>query len=149
MITDFDTINVDDETLAGIVTFAWQTLGFEECAPAAPLPIADALSATISIGGAWTATLVVSVDMTLAYRFADGLLDLGDELVREDVEDALGELANVVGGNVKGLVDDPAATLSLPVVAHGEPTIAGGQIRVSCAFEAEGLPMVWRLYEPA
>jgi chemotaxis protein CheX len=52
-----------------------------------------------------------------AARNAAGALlgiDLGD-VTGEDVTDALGELANIIGGNVKSLMPDPSA-LSLPVV---------------------------------
>jgi chemotaxis protein CheX len=41
-----------------------------------------------------------------------------DELADSDIADAVGELANIVGGNVKSLLPPPT-TLSLPVVAWG------------------------------
>jgi len=40
-----------------------------------------------------------------------------DELEAEDVDDALGELANVVGGNVKAALPGPS-TLGLPQVGE-------------------------------
>ena len=41
----------------------------------------------------------------------------------EDVQDALGEVANVVGGNLKALLPE-GSTLSLPVVGYERPTAA-------------------------
>jgi chemotaxis protein CheX len=54
--------------------------------------------------------------MTAARNVAAALLGVDlDDVTPEDVRDALGELANIIGGNVKSLMPEPAA-LSLPVV---------------------------------
>ena len=37
----------------------------------------------------------------------------------DEVADAVGELANIIGGNIKGMIADPCE-LSLPMVATGE-----------------------------
>lgn len=149
MFTDQDASTIDEQTLQGIIEFVWSTLLAEELSAREPAPIDDAVYAAISIGGQWTATLEVRVSQQLARRFAAQLLDLdAAELLEEDVDDALGELANVVGGNVKGLLDDGgAATLSLPIVSRTQPTVAGGQLTATCAFDATGEPMIWQLFE--
>ena len=151
MITDQDRAVVDDETLAGIVTFVWETLTQGGVEADEAVTVVDGPAATISIGGPWTATLEVIVSPILARRFAADLLQVGDaELSEDDVHDALGELVNVVGGNVKGLVDERRdATLSLPVVAATCPSVTGGHRTVACGFAVAGEPMVWALYERA
>lgn len=143
---------IDDSTLAEIVGFVWQTFageeGIEPGPPVAEEQLETCHYATISIGGSWTATLVVAMAPTLVDRFASALMGLpADELDPADVDDAFGELANVVGGNVKGLVDDPAATLSLPAVSATRPLITGGRLTVQVAYELDGHPMVWELWE--
>ncbi len=149
MFTEQHTPTIDEHTLQGIIEFVWATLLDEELAAGAAAPIDDAVFSAISIGGPWTATLEVRVSYALARRFAADLLGLSDaELAGEDVDDALGELANVVGGNVKGLLDDGgASTLSLPIVSRTQPTVAGGQLTATCAFTAAGEPMIWELFE--
>lgn len=149
MSIDQHTTIIDQPTLTGIVGFVWETLLHEELDTCEPCPIADSISATISIGGPWTATLEVTMTTTLARRFAADLLGMdGASLDPDDINDAIGELANVVGGNVKGLLDsDEATTLSLPVVSHAPTSITGGQLTASCGFSAAGDPMTWALYE--
>lgn len=149
MIIDQDNAVIDHSTLAGIVTFVWETLTQRSLDEIDAPDGFDGPAATISIGGPWTATLEVVVTPTLARRFAADLLQMPDaDLDLDDVHDALGELVNVVGGNVKGIVDDGgSSTLSLPVVANGCPSVTGGQLTVACAFALDGEPMVWALYE--
>lgn len=149
MFTEQEPNVIDQETLAGIVAFAWEMFTHESpiaCSADAP---ADGMSATISIGGPWTATLEVIVTQELARTFAATLLGGSPaDLPGEDVDDALGELANVVGGNIKGLLDDGGnATLSLPVVSRVRPSVTGGQLTVSCAFDCGGQTMYWGLFE--
>lgn len=149
MITDQDHIVIDQPTLAGIVGFVWETLTQHELEHRDDVTALDATSATISIGGPWTATLEVTMSDTLAARFAGALLDCDPTtLTQEDIDDAIGELANVVGGNVKGILDEGSiATLSLPVVSRSVPSVTGGHLTVSCGFEADGEPMVWSIFE--
>lgn len=151
MIIDQDSTVIDHATLAGIVTFVWETLTQRHIDATDADAAVEGPAATISIGGPWTATLEVVVSRTLARRFAAALLQVGDaELSEDDVHDALGELVNVVGGNVKGIVDDGgSSTLSLPVVADACPSVTGGHLTVACRFAVDGEPMVWALYERA
>lgn len=143
---------IDDATLAEIVGFVWQTFAGEDDIEPGRAPADAALDAcryaTISIGGSWTATLLVAMAPALIDRFAAALMGVPPaELDQADLDDAFGELTNVVGGNVKGLVDDPAATLSLPAVSVSRPMITGGRLTVQVAYEFGGDPMVWELWE--
>jgi len=57
-----------------------------------------------------------------------GMDDL-DDIADEDVQDALGEVANLVAGNFKARVDrfDIDARLGTPVVVHGDVIALSGQ----------------------
>lgn len=79
------------------------------------------VSASVSMTGAWQGHVVVRCSATAARNAAGALLGLGlDDVTVEDVTDALGELANIMGGNVKSLLPEPCA-LSLPhVLISGE-----------------------------
>jgi chemotaxis protein CheX len=74
------------------------------------------VSASVSVTGAWRGHVVVSCSDGAARNAAAALLgvDLQD-VTPEDITDALGELANIIGGNVKSLLPEPSA-LSLPHV---------------------------------
>lgn len=146
---------IEAATLAEIVGFVWQTFADDDRITAVPgeaaarcVPGDGAHFATISIGGNWTATLLAAVSPALVGQFAGALMGLApDELDPADRDDAFGELINVVGGNVKGLVDDPGATLSLPAVSDSRPTLTGGQLTVQQAFDVGGELMIWELWE--
>jgi chemotaxis protein CheX len=72
--------------------------------------------ASVSVTGAWRGHVVVSCSMVAGRNVAGALLGVDlDDVTPEDVTDALGELANIIGGNVKSLMPEPSA-LSLPVV---------------------------------
>lgn len=77
------------------------------------------------------------------------LLQMGDEeqVSDEDFADAVGEIANVVGGNVKSLVTNPGA-LTLPVVSHHMPDMDGWTALIETYFGWKGSPLgvsLWAL----
>jgi chemotaxis protein CheX len=71
---------------------------------------------SVSITGSWTGHVVYASSTAAARKAAAAFMALDpDEVSEEDLSDVLGELANIVGGNVKAML--PAgAFLSLPQV---------------------------------
>jgi len=77
--------------------------------------------------GDLSARAVVRTEAATANVITQSLLmmDPSEEVSTEDLADAFGEIANVVGGNVKSLIDVPAS-LSLPSVsAVGSDALSG------------------------
>jgi chemotaxis protein CheX len=71
---------------------------------------------SVSITGSWTGHVVYASSTRAAKKAAAAFLAMEpDEVSAEDVSDVLGELANIVGGNVKAMLP-PGAQLSLPQV---------------------------------
>lgn len=71
---------------------------------------------SVSITGSWTGHVVYASSTAAARRAAAAFLAVEpDEVSQDDLSDVLGELANIVGGNVKAMLP-PGATLSLPQV---------------------------------
>jgi len=111
---------VSDEDLLAITEQVWSSyLDPEGVSPLIPLPPAALprdISASVSVTGAWKGHIVVACSSSAAKNAAGALLgiDLAD-VTPEDITDAVGELVNIIGGNVKGLMPEPSA-LSLPVV---------------------------------
>ena len=99
--------------------------GLLEPVDALGAPIPDPVHAWVDIVGptSWR-TLVVTARPT-ADRIARALLQLddGETVGLDDVRDALGEVANVVGGNLKGMLDG-GSSLTLPVVDTTGPAVA-------------------------
>ena len=110
---------IDEVTVQSIAEDAWTALvGEDEILLPVPgeLP-ADVLSSWVDVVGPWTGTVVLTTGRETAAGLTRALL--GDhapvELEDEDIADAFGEIANVVGGNVKASLPGPSA-LSLPDV---------------------------------
>ncbi len=78
------------------------------------------LSAFVQIMGDWQGLVVVGVSQALARQATGSMFDLPPDAVEpEMVRDAMGEMANVLGGAIKaGIVG--TKSLSLPTVVQGE-----------------------------
>jgi chemotaxis protein CheX len=77
---------------------------------------------TVSITGSWHGHLVYASSRQAAQKAAAAFLAMEpDEVSQEDISDVLGELANIVGGNVKAMLP-PGCFLSLPTVVLAPDT---------------------------
>ena len=96
------------------------------------------LTASISVTGAWDGHIVISCTSQAATHMAATMLGLAsDEVGHDDMVDTTGEMANVVGGNVKNLLPEPSV-LSLPQVVRG----AG--LRFPATRQVCSLTWLWR-----
>ena len=112
---------IDEPTIESIAQDAWTALvGEDEFLLPIPgeLP-ADVVSSWVDVVGPWTGTVVLTTARETAAGLTRALLGdhAPDELEDEDIADAFGEIANVVGGNVKAALPGPSA-LSLPDVGE-------------------------------
>jgi chemotaxis protein CheX len=145
MDTDELTQRIPPEVVADLVSMAWQTF-VGECymEPIDPLAPADndtLICSSISIGGPWSATLLLFCTTELASRTTATVLGMEPgEVESADMRDIVGELANIVGGNLKGFVSDGAGdwSLSLPVVSAGMHTVPGSRLATAIAFQCDG-----------
>jgi chemotaxis protein CheX len=110
----------NDDDLRMIAEQVWSSyLDHDGMSPLIPVaaekPSAD-VSASVSVTGAWRGHVVVRCSEAAARKAAAALLGVElEDVTPDDVTDALGELANIIGGNVKSLLPEPCA-LSLPHV---------------------------------
>lgn len=79
----------------------------------------EKVTATVHLGGEWNGAIVLETSRKQACRLTARMLG-GEpvEMVDNDVRDAMGELANMIGGNLKTVLC-PTGTLSLPMVIDG------------------------------
>jgi hypothetical protein len=110
---------IDEATIESIAQEAWISLVGED-EVLVPLPAelpADVLSAWVDVVGPWTGSVVLTTGRQTAEDLCRALLGpaVPPVLEFEDVADAFGEIANVVGGNVKAALPGPSG-LSLPGV---------------------------------
>jgi len=119
---------------------------------AAAAPADNALDGIIHITGDWQGTVVLQVSRVLAGRIASVMFQLGDaEPSLADMQDALGEITNMTGGNIKALFPGHCH-LSLPAVVEGRAysvRVPSAQVVTRIGFECEGLPASVRLLAAA
>ncbi len=100
-----------------------------------------AANASVHIAGAWNGSVVLSCSGQLARRAAAAMFQTeADQLDDAEVGDAFGELANMIGGNVKSLLPEPSQ-LSLPAVSYGQShcvTVPGAALVAQVAMDCEG-----------
>ncbi|MBG0818626.1 chemotaxis protein CheX [Planomonospora sp. ID82291] len=88
--------------------------------PSSEAPESPLVIASVSVTGAWEGHVIMTFSEQAAELASAALLGMeADEVTPDDVADAVGELVNVIGGNVKSLLPD-GSLLSLPHVVTGD-----------------------------
>jgi len=143
MPTEF-AVEIVPSELAQIVGSVFETmLGLEAGEYGTPwFPSADRLTAVVHLAGVWNGAVLLECDRGQACRFAGRFLSMDPpEAVDDVVRDMLGELANMIGGNMK-CVMSRGIRLSMPSVVDGSDycmRVCGAVVRVRLAFQcAEG-----------
>lgn len=102
------------------------------------------LMGAVRLRGDWEGAVTLNCSATLARQLAAILFDIPEQnTTAEQTLDAMGELTNIVGGNIKGLLPQHSQ-LSSPSVTEGIDYLAllpGGQVVSKVAFECLGEPM--------
>jgi chemotaxis protein CheX len=98
-------------------------------------------TAAVHISGSRNVSVILSCPTTLAGRAAAAMFEMGeDELEDGEVADAVGELVNIIGGNIKCLLPEPSQ-LSLPTVLQGGAqvvTVPGSRLMEHVELECGG-----------
>ena len=98
----------------------------------------DRLTSVVQLTGEWNGAVLLECSKRQACQFAGRILCMDPpDAVDDDVRDVLGELANMIGGNMKAGM--PATVrLSMPTVMDGgdfELRFCGSQVRERLSFE--------------
>jgi chemotaxis protein CheX len=107
-----------------------------------------AVSGCVQFSGAWEGAVTIEVSAELARQAAATMFGVDPGAASpSDTQDAIGELANMTGGNVKALLPEPCR-LSLPTVVEGADIttrLHGGELLTTVAFDCQGSTLVVRL----
>lgn len=136
---------IDDAALGEVLALAWSTFVDPD---AVLVPVGPAvggepgLVAEVQVRGEVPACVSISIDVPGARAVTERMLvdtAPGAALDDDDMADAMGELANILGGNLKALLPEGSA-LTLPSVGEGV-TGVGAQGRPELAAVAA---VLWR-----
>ncbi|MEO8633765.1 MAG: chemotaxis protein CheX [Gemmatimonadales bacterium] len=139
-----------EEEISQVASTVWESvLGiglvrqFET--PATPT---DVMSGCVQFSGAWEGSCVIECSAAFARRAAGTMFGIESSMASvADTQDAIGELANMTGGNVKALLPEPCR-LSLPSVydgVDGSRRAPGNEVVTTVVFDCEGSALVVRL----
>ncbi|MAG32138.1 MAG: hypothetical protein CL908_14745 [Deltaproteobacteria bacterium] len=102
----------------------WESVLDSAISPVAEVPDPTSAGANlmswVQISGEWHGALVIHLGGDAALAAAGAMLEMQpDEIAPDELADVAGELANMIGGNVKALLPQPAS-LGLPNVVEGK-----------------------------
>jgi CheY-specific phosphatase CheX len=148
-------MEMNDDDVHQLVTEIWGAVLGLDVAPSTEGPTAAGnrtLTGFVHIGGDWQGTVTLECPAGLATTAAATMFGMEeDELGKEEVDDALGELTNMTGGGIKSLLPG-SCTLSLPTVVEGvdySVKVPGTEQVRSLTYSCDGHPVVIRLLERA
>ena len=100
------------------------TMEVEDCYPMSE-PVTQfhcSVTGMVGMAGSYTGMLSIHCPSQLAIKITSNMLGMDVEEVGEDVSDALGEIANMLGGHVKQVLSKGGLdlNLSIPTVISGE-----------------------------
>lgn len=144
-------MQLTDIGLHEVIDGVWtQMLGYDIEPTVPPVVFEDTrhLTGSVAITGDWDVMLLIEVPEALALDLASTMFAMDQaDLSQDDVFDTLGEMANMVGGNVKGLI--PGNTqLSLPTISEGrgyQVHVPGSELLVQLAYRVGEWTMETRL----
>lgn len=86
------------------------------------VPLTDCVSGTISLTGKVNGLLSIHLPNQSALEVSGAFLDLEIDEIDDDVCDAIGELANMLAGNLKAALDPGGSDiqLSIPATDYGD-----------------------------
>jgi chemotaxis protein CheX len=134
---------VTPETVMQIVESIFVTMmDLNVCAAEAPcFPLGEHLTSSVYLEGEWNGAVSLECNRQQACHFAGKFLSMDPpDAVDDDVRDVLGELANMIGGNLKSIMATDVR-LSMPSVIDGanyELRVCGSGIHERMGFQFEG-----------
>lgn len=112
-----------DSDILQVVRAVWGTMLGWPIEPIAtttsPHGLIPSRTGIIQITGVWEGAITLLCDEPLAQEMAAGIFNMDQkELTKDLIDDALGEMTNVIGGNLKALLPEQCY-LCLPAVVEG------------------------------
>jgi len=136
-------VDLSVETVVEVVQTIFATMIDLEARPAhgVGLPRGNRVTSSVYLEGAWNGAVSVECGLKDASFLAGKFLAVDPpESFDDDVRDAMGELANMIGGNLKATMGTDVR-LSMPSVIHGndyQVNVCGSVVHDRIAFEFEG-----------
>ena len=104
-------------------------------------PGGERLTSFVQLTGDWNGAVMIECSRQQACQFAGRILAMDPpDAVDDDVRDVLGELANMIGGNMKCGMSATGVRLSMPSVMIGrdyDVRVCGSEVKERLAFQCD------------
>jgi len=142
-------MSFNDEQIREVTESVWTSMLGAQLAPASGRRQLDTharyVFGCVHSSGGWEGAVTIACSTAFARRAAGTMFELTPESASlDEVRDALGELTNIVGGNIKAMLPGPSK-LSLPTVTEGTDYsfhVQGSAPLREVWFECDGEPLV-------
>ncbi len=98
-------------------------------------PLTNSISGIIGLAGTMKGSLAIHLTNDAALAVTTAFLGMDVEEIDEDVKDAIGELANMLGGSLKSVLDPSGSDIKLSMPS----TVYGEEYSIDCLDEAESV----------
>jgi chemotaxis protein CheX len=112
-------------------------------------PTGEQITGCVHLSGAYTGSIMLQCSPPAARDAAAALFSIAPgDVTQTEVVDAIGEIANMVGGNVKSMLPGPSL-LSLPLVVQGVLSVPGAQVVRTVQLSWRMEPLTVSLWQQA
>lgn len=98
-------------------------------------PLQNTITGMIGLAGTHKGMLAIHLPEMLAKKVTGNFLGMAVEEIDNDVQDAIGELANMLGGSIKAILSDNGKDIKLSMPS----TICGQEYRFQSHLEGEAV----------
>ena len=117
-------MDISAAQIAEISKSVWSSMLGLEIQESGPVPVPKAaeryMIGSIQISGGWNGVVTLACPSTLSREVAALMFGVEiDKATPSEIQDAWGEITNMIGGNIKSLLGG-TSQLSLPTVAEGQ-----------------------------
>ena len=138
-----------EEEITQVTAMVWESVLGIALEPRLLVPaVTRPIVGCVRVTGAWNGAVTIECGESMARDAAATMFGVAPRLAGSaEIRDAIGELVNMTGGNVKALLPTRSA-LALPTVLEGvtgATILPGAEVVTEVAFICEGQPMVVRL----
>lgn len=134
-----------EEEIRQFVTDIWSTFLNMKVAPTEtpfkPKGNGNTLAGCVQITGEWQGSVTLYAPKEIGKKIAATMYGLSEaEVVDKQVQDVIGEITNVLAGNIKSILPAPCS-ISLPCVAITDFNLhhPGSEMLTAVNFDCEGL----------
>lgn len=134
-----------EEEISQFVTDIWSTFLGTKASPTdepfKPKGKGNTLAGCVQITGEWQGSVTLYAPKEIGKKIAATMYSLGEaEVDDQQVQDVVGEITNILAGNIKSILPAPCS-ISLPCVAVTDFNLhhPGSEMLTAVNFECEGL----------